>query len=60
MLMCVPSVGEAIARKLIEHFGSLEKLQAVLRGDDGFPVIQIGPKTTIGKARIAKLAKYLA
>jgi ERCC4-type nuclease len=58
-LMCVPSVSEGIATKLVQHFGDLESLQAALRDVRGFPRIQIGNKTFLGKARIAMLAKHL-
>jgi ERCC4-type nuclease len=57
-LMCVPSVSERIAVRLVQHFGDLESLQAALR-DGSFPRIQIGDKTFLGKARIATLAKHL-
>ena len=58
-LMCVPSVSEGIATKLVQHFGDLESLQAALCDVRGFPRIQIGNKTFLGKARIAMLAKHL-
>ena len=58
VLMCVPSISEAVARKLAEHFDNLTQLQESLRSSK-FPTIQLSEKTTLGKARIAKLAKYL-
>ena len=58
-LMCIPSVSEGIATRLVQHFGDLESLQAALRDVRSFPRIQIGNKTFLGKARIATLAKHL-
>ena len=58
VLMCVPSISEAVARKLAEHFDNLTQLQESLRGSK-FPTIRPSEKTALGKARIAKLAKYL-
>ena len=58
VLMCVPSISEAVARKLAEHFGNLAQLQEALRSSK-FPTIQLSGKTALGKARIAKLSKYL-
>ena len=58
-LMCVPSVSERIAVRLVDHFGNLEALQDALRDAQTFPKVQIGDKTFLGKARIAKLAKHL-
>jgi ERCC4-type nuclease len=57
-LMCVPSVSERIAVRLVEQFGDLEALQDALRDVQTFPKIQIG-KTCLGKARIATLARHL-
>ena len=57
-LMCVPSVSERIARALVDHFCDLETLQDALRDTSTFPRVQIGEKTCLGKARIAKLAKH--
>ena len=56
-LMCIPSVSEGIATRLVQHFADLESLQAALR-DGNFPRIQIGDKTFLGKARIATLVKH--
>ena len=58
-LMCVLSVSERIAVRLVEQFGDLEALQDALRDAQTFPKVQIGDKTFLGKARIAKLAKHL-
>ena len=61
VLMCVPSISEAVARKLAGKFGSLPKLQEALRStDEEFPRIQLSGKTFLGKARLAKLVRHLA
>ena len=57
-LMCVPTVSENIAVAIVDHFGHLEELQHALRDTRTFPAVQIGAKRFIGKARIAKLAKF--
>ena len=57
-LMCVPSVSERIAVALVERFGDVETLQDALRDAQTFPKVQIGKKTYLGKARIAKLAQH--
>ena len=58
-LMCIPSVSERIAESLVAHFGHMEALQKALRETRTFPRVEIGTKRCLGKARIAKLAKYL-
>ena len=58
MLMCVPSISESIAGKLVEHFGDLETLQGALRAG-AFPRIQLNEKRAIGKARVAALSRCL-
>ena len=57
-LMCVPSVSERIAVSLLDHFGNIEELQHALRDINTFPRLQIGNKTFLGKARLAKLAEF--
>ena len=57
--MCIPSVSERIAESLVAHFGHMEALQKALRETRTFPRVEIGTKRCLGKARIAKLAKYL-
>ena len=57
-LMCIPSVSEGIATRLVQHFGELESLQAALR-DGNVPCIQIGDKAFLGKTRIATLTNHL-
>ena len=58
MLACLPSISEGVATALVDHFGSLPALQRALESDAPFPKIFVG-KTSIGKARIEKLRKYL-
>ena len=57
-LMCVPSISERVARKLLEEFGSLSQLQDALRSDE-FPSMRLGERACIGQARRDKLAEYL-
>ena len=56
--MCVPSVSEGIAVCLVDHSGHVEELQRALRDVRSFPRVQINKKSFLGKARIAKLAKF--
>ena len=59
-LMCVPSVSEHVARALVDHFGNIVALQEALKkSPKTFPVIDLGKRQTIGKARIEHLAKHL-
>ena len=58
-LMCIPSISERIARKLLEEFGSLPALQQALADLDTFPKVRLGEKSCLGKARLKHLARYL-
>ena len=58
-LMCIPSISERIARRLLDHFGTLRELQEALEDIDGFPRIRLDGRTCIGQARIRLLASYL-
>ena len=58
-LMCVPSISERIARKLLEHFGDLPALQQALADLQTFPSIRLSDKSCIGEARLTHLANYL-
>ena len=58
-LMCVPSISERIARKLLEHFGDLPALQQALADLQTFPTIRLSDKSCIGEARLTHLANYL-
>ena len=57
-LMCIPTISEKIARKLLNEFGSLSQLQDALRSDE-FPSIRLDERACLGKARRDKLAEYL-
>ena len=57
-LMCIPTISEKIARKLLNEFGSLAQLQDALRSDE-FPSIRLDERACLGKARRDKLAEYL-
>ena len=57
-LMCIPSISENVARKLLKEFGSLSQLQDALRSA-AFPRIRLDERTCLGQARRAKLAEYL-
>ena len=59
LLMCIPSISERIARKLLEHFGALRALQEALEDVESFPRIRLDARTCIGKTRLQMLARYL-
>ena len=58
MLMCIPSVSENVARKLLEHFGSLTALQRALQRDE-LPKVCLDGGRRLGKARVARLKEVL-
>ena len=58
MPCCIPSVYETVATALLDHFGDLSSIQRALSSNDKFPRISLG-KTTVGKARVSILRKYL-
>ena len=58
-LMCIPSISERIARKLLEHFGALRSLQAALGDLSSFPRVRLDARTCIGTTRLQMLARYL-
>ena len=58
MRCCMPSISESVADALLKHFGDLHSLQDALSSGERFPTVSLG-KTTVGKARIATLRKYL-
>ena len=58
-LMCVPSISERIAVKLIEEYGSMPAIQDALRDSRAFKRIRLSDHTCLGEARIKKLAFYL-
>ena len=59
-LMCIPSISERIAQKLLEHFGDMRRLREALADVRTFPRIRLDARTCIGKARVQMLARYLA
>ena len=59
-LMCIPSISENIARRLLDHFGDLRSLQHALVDLDNFPRIRLNSRTCIGKIRLQMLARYLS
>ena len=59
-LMCIPSISERVARKLLEHFGNLRELQEALEDINGFPRIRLDGRTCIGKVRVQMLTRYFA
>ena len=58
MLLCIPSVSERIARRLMEEFGTLSELQEALKKDT-FPTVRLCERSCLGKTRIQKLKMYL-
>ena len=58
-LMCIPSISERIARRLLDHFGNLRELQDALQDLRNFPKIRLNDRACIGKARLKILARYL-
>ena len=59
MLMCVPSVSERIAKKLLDEYGSLPAIQTALQTPKTFKRIRLDDRFCLGKERIKKLALYL-
>ncbi len=58
-LMCIPSISERIARKLLEEFGTLTGIQRALADGIIKKKVRIDDRTCLGKARIKKLTHYL-
>ena len=58
-LMCIPSISERIAKKLLDAYGSLPAIQRALREPKSFKRIRLDDKTCLGTTRIAKLRHYL-
>ena len=59
MLMCVPSVSERIAKKLLDEYGSLPAIQTALQTPKTFKRIRLDDRSCLGKERIKKMALYL-
>ena len=58
-LMCVPSISERIARKLLDEYGTLPAIQAALSDLKAFKRIRLDERTCVGTRRIQTLAFYL-
>ena len=58
-LMCVPTVSERIAKKLLDEYGSLPSIQRALQTPKSFKRIRLDDRFCLGKERIEKLALYL-
>ena len=58
-LMIILSISENVAKKIVEHFGTLPSLQTALGDAKKFPKIRLDDKNTLGAARIKTLASYL-
>ena len=59
MLMCVPSVSERIAKKLLDEYGSLPAIQTALQNPKTFKRIRLDDRSCLGKERIKKMALHL-
>ena len=58
-LMCIPSISERIARKLLEEYGTLPAIQRALVDAKTFKKIRLDDRTCLGKTRLQKLAYHL-
>ena len=51
-LMCVPTVSEKIAKKLLDEYGSLPAIQRALQNTKTFKRVRLDDRSCLGKARI--------
>ena len=58
-LMCIPSISERIARKLLEEYGTLPAIQRALVDIKSFKKIRLDDRTCLGNARLQKLSYHL-
>lgn len=58
-LMCIPTISERVAVKLVETFSTLPNLQRALQDLDAFPRIQLGKGCFLGQARLNTLRAQL-
>jgi ERCC4-type nuclease len=58
-LMCIPSISERIARKLLDEYGTLPAIQRALVDIKSFKKIRLDDRTCLGKARLQKLSHHL-
>ena len=59
MPMCVPTISEAVTRKLLAHFGTIAALQRALASEEPLPKVRLDGWFRSGKARIARLREVL-
>eukprot|EP00973_Karenia_brevis_P037264 5137552-Karenia_brevis.AAC.1 len=58
-LMCIPTISERVAHKLVEYFNTLPALQRALEELNTFPTIRLDEKCCLGKARLQSLRAHL-
>jgi ERCC4-type nuclease len=58
-LMCIPTMSENVAKKILEKFSSINELQKALNNKAEFPKIMLDTKNSLGKKRIETLCRYL-
>ena len=58
MLMCIPSISETIAGRLVNEFGTITNLQRTLANEKPFRQIAL-PRGKLGKVRVSLLKQYL-
>ena len=58
-LMCVPTISEHVARKLMQQFENLPALQRALADIESFPRVRLNEKTCLGEARLQTLRTHL-
>ena len=59
MLMCLPSISENIASRLLDEFGTISSLQRALASEKPFRQIALSGGKRLGKARLKHLRAYL-
>ena len=59
MLMCVPSISENIAGRLVDEFGTLSSLQRALANETPFRQIALPGGKRLGKVRLQLLKQHL-
>eukprot|EP00973_Karenia_brevis_P096274 12431446-Karenia_brevis.AAC.2 len=62
-LMCIPSISENIARRLLKEFKTLPDIKRALENEEGLELlkkVRINDNACLGKARIQKLSHYLS
>lgn len=59
MLMCIPSISESIAGRLVDEFGSMSNLQHALANESPFRHITLS-RGKLGSVRVKRLKQHLA